>query len=179
MMETPYTIKELDALMKACISFTNQHEPYFMTGNIGGRDGVSTNIDSVRRMMDWVTETDKGLLEYCGLGQDNVPYFRLGHDANRIMENGGFKKYLHDRKLKERLERVQIWAPICISLLAAIVSILVWLAPKDSSSRIDDLTTQVNQLRADQEQTKAIVMTIRGDLDTMSSQLPTKPPTGR
>jgi len=178
-MKTPYTITELDALIHACVSFTDQHESYFMTGNIAGSDGVSADIDAVRRMMDWVAETDKGLLEYSGLGQDNVPYFRLGRDAKRIMNNGGFKRYLRNRTVRESLERVRMWAPICISLLAVIVSILAWQTPKGSSNKIDDLTTQLNGLRSDQEQTKAMVTTIRANLDTISSRLPTTTPTSR
>jgi hypothetical protein len=177
-MKIPYTITELDALMHACVSFTEQHEPNFYTGNIAGRDGVSTDIDSVKRMMDWIAETDKGLLESLGFGKDNVVYFRLGRDAQRIMNNGGFKKYFRNRTMKERLERVRIWAPIGISLLAAIVSILVWQAPKGSSSRIDDLTTQLNGLRSDQEQTKSMITAIRGDTHEGSfPPLPTTTPT--
>jgi hypothetical protein len=191
-MKSPYTITELDALMNACVSFTEQHEPNFYAGNIAGRDGVSTDIDSVKRMMEWVAETDKGVLESLGFGKDNVVYFRLGRDAQRIMNDGGFKKYLRNRTMRERLERVRIWAPIGISVLAVIISILVWQAPKDSSNRIDDLTTQLNGLRSDQEQTKAMVAAIRGDthtrsfppqhgsvtIDSSSSPLPTTTPTG-
>ena len=159
-MKTPYTIGELDALIRACVSVTEQHGQYFMTGNIAGREGVSAYIESVRRMMDWVAEADKGLLEYSGLGQDNVPYFRLGSDAKRIMNNGGFRWYLRNRNLRESLERVRLWAPISISLLALIVSILAWQTPKDTSNAIDDLTIELNRLRDDQEQTKAVMTTI-------------------
>lgn len=60
-METPYTIKELDALIHACVSFTEQHEPNFWAGNIAGRDGVSSDIPSVERMMDWVAEAIRAL----------------------------------------------------------------------------------------------------------------------
>jgi hypothetical protein len=80
--------------------------------------------------------------------------------------------------VRERLERVRIWAPIGISLLAVIISILVWQAPKGSSSRIDDLTTQLNGLRSDQEQTKAMVTAIQVDSHSgMSPPLPTNTPT--
>jgi hypothetical protein len=179
-MNVPYTIQELDALLKACVSFTDDHqEPYFMTGNIAGRGGVSPDIDSVRRMMDWVAEMDKGLLEYSGLGKDNVPYFRLGRDARRAIGNGGFKGYLRNRTRGERLERARLWAPICISVLALVVSILAWQTPKGSSGRIDDLGTQLNALRSDQEESRSILATMRADLDTISSRLPTTTPTGR
>ena len=39
--------------------------------------------------MDWVAETDKGLLEYRGFGNDNIEYCRLGLDARQMMSNGG------------------------------------------------------------------------------------------
>lgn len=175
-MTTPYTITELDALLNACVSFTEIHEPNFWAGNLAGRDGVSSDTPSVERMMDWVAQTDKGLLESLGFGKDNVVYYQLGREAKRVMIEGGFKKYLLKRKVREHLEQARIWAPIGISLLAAIVSILVWQSPKDSSKRIDDLTTQLNALRSDQEQTKAKVSTIRESVDTISASTnPTNP----
>ena len=94
------------------------------------------------------------------------------------MNDGGFKKYLRNRTVRERLERVRIWAPIGISLLAVIISILVWQAAKGSSSRIDDLTTQLNGLRSDQEQTKAMVTAIQVDSHRGTfPPLPTNTPT--
>jgi hypothetical protein len=172
-MKPPYTITDLNALMHACVSFTKVHEPDFWAGNISGRDGVSTDIPSVERMMEWVVETDKGLLESLGFGKDNVVYFRLGHDAERIMNEGGFEKYLRSKTLRERLEGVRRWASIGISFFALIVSTLVWQAPKNTSSRIDDLTAQVNGLRNEQEQIKAMVASTRSSLDTTSSAFPT------
>ncbi len=170
-MKTPYTIIELDALIRACIDFTDQHGEYFYTGNIAGREGVSPDDVPVRRMMDWVAETDKGLLEYRGFAQDNVEYFRLGLDAKRIMSNGGFKWYLRSRAQKEYLERARMWAPIFISLLALIVSFLALQIPKDSARKIDDLSAKLNALRSDQDQTRAMVTTIRANVDTISSRL--------
>src|SRR6267154_446044 len=98
-MRIPYTTERLDSLIGACVEFTEQHESYFMTGNIAGREGGSADIDEVSRMMHWVAEMDKGVLEYSGIGQDNVPYFRLGHEAMQIMTEGGFKKYLRRKRL--------------------------------------------------------------------------------
>ena len=172
-MKTPYTIAELDALMTACVSFTDQHEQYFTTGYIAGREGVNTDIDSVRRMMDWVVGTDKGLLEYSGLGKDDdVPYFRLGYDAKRMLKNGGFRTYVRDKTLRERLDYLRLWAPMCISLLAVIVSIFAWQTPKVSSSRLDELTIQLDRLRTDQQRMQA-------NLDSISSRLSTTTPIGR
>jgi len=111
----------------ACISFTDQYEQYFMVGNIAGRGSVNAELDPVRRMMDWVAETDRRLIEYTGLGKDNVPYFRLGYDARQIMKNGGFHKYFRGRQVRERLEHVRMWAPICISLLALVVAFLAFM----------------------------------------------------
>ena len=170
-MKIPYTAKELDDLIGACVEFTDQHEPYFMTGNIAGRKGVSAEIDAVRTMMDWVAETDKGVLEYSGIGKDNVPYFRLGHDARRIVTDGGFKKYLRRRRVIGHLEQVRSWSPICIALLALIVSVLVWQAPKGSSNRIDELAAQLSELRIRQAQTTTTVTTIQASLETVTSQL--------
>jgi hypothetical protein len=171
-MKTPYTAEELDALLGACIEFTGQHEPYFMAGNIAGRDGISSDIDAVRRMMDWISETDKGILEYAGIGKDNVPYFRLGHDAKQITKSGGFKKYLRRRHVIAGFEQVKIWAPVCIALLALIVSVLAWRTPQSTKSidevttRLDDVTTQVRAFQADQQQIRRRVTTIQSSLDS-------------
>jgi hypothetical protein len=163
-MNIPYTVEELDALVGACIEFTDHHEPYFITGSIAGCEGVSVDIDTVRRMMDWVSETDKGILEYSGLSKDKVPYFRLGRDAKHIMTHGGFKKYLGRRKAIARREQVRLWAPIGITLLALLVSILAWRSPQ-GTKRIDEVTTQLKALQADQQQIKSRVATIQARLD--------------
>jgi len=85
-MKTQYTIKELNALILACIEFTDRAGEDFYA-EIIAPEGVSQ--DQVRRMMDWVAETDKGLLEYRGFGNDNIEYCRLGLDARQMMSNGG------------------------------------------------------------------------------------------
>ena len=169
-MNTPYTSRELDSLLNACLDFSQSGDQYFATGNIAGREDVSADIDSIRRMMEWVVALDNALLEYSGLGQDNVPYFRLGLDAKRVMANGGFKTYLRKRQTRESLERIRLWAPICISLLALIVSILALVKPNSSSKKLDDLAAQVNRLRRDHEQAKAMPATANTDLGAAPSR---------
>lgn len=46
-MNVPYSAVDLDNLLKACIEFTAHNDTHFYTGNICGRDGVTTDIDSV------------------------------------------------------------------------------------------------------------------------------------
>ncbi len=171
-MNSPYTTEQLDALIVACVEFTDDHEPYFMTGNIAGRKGVSVDIDAVRRMMDWVSETDKGILEYSGIGKDNAPYFRLGRDAKQITTHGGFKKYFRRRKATARREQARLWAPICIAFLALIVSVLAWRAPQ-GTKRIDEVTTQLRALQADQQQIRSRIATIQSSLDAALLRLTT------
>jgi hypothetical protein len=172
LMNIPYTAEELDALIGACIEFTDCHEPYFMTGSIAGRNGVSVDIDAVRRMMDWVSETDKGILEYSGIGKDNVPYFRLGRDAKQITTHGGFKEYFRRRKAITRREQARLWAPICIALLALIVSVLAWRVPQGTKG-IDEVTTQLRALQADQQQIRSRISTIQSSLDAALLRLTT------
>jgi len=170
-MKSPYTTKELDDLIGACVEYTDQHEPYFYTGNICGRTGVSVDTDVVKRMMDWAAETDRGVLEFSGFGKDNISYFRLGRDARQVMKDGGFEKYLRRRTAIERLELVKSWSPMCIALLALFVSVLAWQAPKGSSNRIDDIAAQLHELQIRQDQTKSTVATLQAGLDTVVSQL--------
>jgi hypothetical protein len=181
-MSVPYKVEDLDALIRACIEFTDQDGSYFTTGNIVGRTGVDSDLDLVRRMMDWVSETDKGILEYSGIGMDGVPYFRIGRDAKRILGRGGFRNYLSRRHLIEVLDQMRIWAPICISLLALVVSALAWRAPQggkgadevnrridEVNKRVDEVLTQVGPLRTAQEQLGSRVATMQSNLDARRS----------
>lgn len=160
-MEIPYTITELDDLLGACIEFTELGDPYFWAGNIGGRNGVSADNDVVKRMLYWVSEMDKTIIEYTGIGKDNVPYFRLGLGGRQMMAGGGFGPNFRRKKMIEGLEQLRLWAPIGISLLALVVSFLAWQAPKGNSKRIDELSGLITALQIDQAQTKATVDVIR------------------
>lgn len=74
-MKTPFTIRELDDLLNACINFTAQHEPFFYWGNVGGADGVTADSDAVTRMLTWLARTDEQLIEDCGHAHDDIRYF--------------------------------------------------------------------------------------------------------
>jgi hypothetical protein len=170
-MTTPYTIEALDALMRACIEFTDHHDQDFYAAIIAV-EGLDS--DQVRRMMDWVVKTDNGLLEYRGFGTDNVEYFRLGPDAKQMMGDGGFKWYLRNKAKKGYLEFTRLWAPIFISLAALAVSSYGALNPKDEAKKIDKLEAQLNALQRDHDQTRSMVVEIRQNVDTISSRLPKK-----
>jgi outer membrane murein-binding lipoprotein Lpp len=172
LMNIPYTNEQLDVLIAACVEFTDHHELYFMTGNIAGRNGVSADIDEVRNMMDWVSETDKGILEYSGIGKDNVPYFRLGRDARQMRTQGGFKNYFRRRKAIARREQARLWAPICIAFLAFIVSVLAWRAPQ-GTKRMNEVTTQLRELQANQQQMRSRISTIQSSLEAAQLRLTT------
>lgn len=161
-MNIPYTAKELDDLMGACVEFTDLGDPYFWAGNIGGRHGVGADNDAVKRMLYWVSGMDKTIIEYTGFGKDDVPYFRLALGARQMMAGGGFGPYFRRKKMIESLEQLRLWAPIGISLLALVVSFFAWQAPKGNTKRIDELSSQITALRIDQTQTKATVDMIRG-----------------
>jgi hypothetical protein len=184
-MTIPYKIEELDALIRACVEFTDDFREPFFEGNIAGRTGVETDNDAVRRMMDWVSETDKGILECMGPGKDNITYFRLGYDARRIIEKGGFRTYLSQRRRIAVLDQIRTWAPICISLLSLAISVVVWTAPQGGkglvdtnrridvvNERIDGVVSQIGPLQTVQEQIRSRVDTMQSILDAMST--PTK-----
>lgn len=108
-------------------------------------------------MFAWISETDKGLLEDCGLGVDNIHYFRLGHDALGVIKSGGFAKYLRNRSRRERLEKFRLWAPIGISMAAVAVSVFALKKPIDTASKIDGLRIQLIELQSEQNKLKAAV----------------------
>lgn len=185
-MTVPYTIDELDALVRACVDFSNENEPDFYTGNIAGRAGVSPDTDSVKRMMDWVSAADRGILEYSGRGKDNIAYFRVGHDAKTFLGQGGFGPYLAQKRRKEFIVQARLWAPICISLIALVVSVLAWRSPQggkradDLNRRIDEINVRVDgaltqsvQLQAAQEQLRSRVSAMQPSVDSRPS--PPKP----
>ena len=156
-MKTPFLVADLDNLLNACIEFTAHHEPNFYTGNIGGRNGVTTDSDVVQRMFVWIAEVDKGLLEDCGFGKDDIHYFRLGHDAIDVMKSGGFAKYLRSLSWDERLEKARLWVPIGISIVAVAVSVFALKKPMDTNSKVDELRSQVVELSNELEQLKGAV----------------------
>lgn len=170
-MKIPYTTKELDDLISACVEFTDDHENYFAGFNIASRNDVSTDADKVKAMMGWVSETDKGILEFTGFDKDNILNFKLGHDARQMMQDGGFKNYFRHRRIIENLHQVKIWSPIVIALLAFIVSCLAWQEPKGSSKKIDELEAQLSELQIHQAETKNTVARLQENLRTLASQL--------
>ena len=171
-MNIPYTAEDLDALVGACVEFTDEHDPYFTTSNITGRRGVSVDSDRVRRMMDWVSETDKGILEYTGIGLHNIPYFRLGH-AGKQVAGQGFRRYFRRRKIITFGEHVRLWTPIFISALALSVSVLAWRVPQNAK-KLDELTAQVTSLKDDQHQIRGRLAAVQSNLDALEQSLKTK-----
>jgi hypothetical protein len=92
-MEISYEIKELDAMMRACVEFTDAHDPVFDAGQIAGRIGDDTDAYALKRMMEWVSKLDSGLFESLGPDKHNVTCFRLGPDAKKMIARGGFRTY--------------------------------------------------------------------------------------
>lgn len=168
-MKVPFSVVDLDNLLNACIEFTKHHEPYFYTGNIGGRNGVTVDSDVVKRMFIWIAETDKGLLEDCGFGEDNIHYFRLGHEAIEVMNSGGFAKYLRSRSRNEFLEKARLWFPIGISIGAVAVSVFALKTPMDTARKVDDLRNQLVELHNEQEQLKAAVERLTNTQEKLSN----------
>ncbi|MDO8828245.1 hypothetical protein [Methylophaga sp.] len=169
-MKAPFSVIDLDNLLHACIEFTQHHEPLFYTGNICGRNGVATDADVVQNMFSWIAETDKDLLEDCGFGKDDIHYFRLGHGAIEIMKRGGFKTYLSSRSWTERLEKVRLWAPIAISIIAIAVSLFALNKPTVTANKVDDLHSQWVELHKEQEQLKAVVERLSKAQEQLSKQ---------
>lgn len=171
-MKAPFPVTDLDNLLNACIAFTNEHEPNFYTGNIGGRNDVTTDSDAVQRMFVWIAGMDKGLLEDCGFGKDNIHYFRLGHDASEVMKSGGFATYLRSRSRNERLEKARLWAPIVISIVAIAVSVFALKMPTDTARKVDDLRSQLVELHNEQEKLKAAIVRLSNAQEKLSNHGP-------
>jgi len=176
-MKIPFSTKELDDFLNACIDFTVHHEPYFYTGNISGREGVTTDTDVLKRMMLWVAETDKGLCEDCGFGKDNIHYFRLGHHAIEVMKNGGFKAYLKQKSRTDNLKKIQLWAPIGVSMVAVIVSIFALQKPTSTSFKADVPSLRLVELQNQYEQLKTTVVRLSNTLDALPKNTPPSEPT--
>jgi hypothetical protein len=169
-MKSPYATDQLDALLAACIEFTDQYDQYFNPTLIDCQR-VGTDIDGVRRMMEWTAEMDKGILEYAGLGLHNIAYFRLGHHARRLVTEGGFKQYFRRKEMLGYLEQVKAWVPISVSLLALVVSVLSWRGRDNSAPRVDALSVRVSDLQVRQAQMTGTVAALRSSVDTIALRI--------
>lgn len=156
-MKAPFPIHELDRVLAACIDFTDHHEPYFYWAQIADRCGMTDRGDEVQRMIAWLARLDDGLLEDCGHAKDNIRYFRLGVDARRVMSTGGLGPYFQTRSRTESLERVRLWSPVGISIVAVIVSLFALNKPAANSPEVRRLRAQVTELRREQGQLEAAI----------------------
>src|SRR5262249_27975312 len=140
-------------------------------------DGVGSDTDAVKRMLDWVAGIDKGLVEPLGYGIGDIFYYQTGNEAKDILRGGGFRTYIARRKRAEFFDRAKQWSPIAISGLALIVSILAWLVPRGSngvdevrkrvdgvSERLDNAFAQISPLVASEEQLRAKVENMQSKL---------------
>ena len=168
-MKAPYTPEELDALMSACIDFPDSH---FAVGNIAGRAGISSDLNTAKELMEWTAAEHTDLLVNMGLDLHNIQYFKLGSQAKSVMEHGGIKTYLRRKRFVRNAEQVRLWLPLCISLGAATISCLAWQNPKSNAKRIDDLVSQVASLRADQVRTEAAIDAVQKKLESLPPSQP-------
>jgi len=167
-MNVPYDVADLDAFMRAAIEFDDDHGlPQFDAGNIGGRDGVTTDVAVVKRMAEWLAEKDRGLIENLGFGNDNVTYFRPGLDARAIMARGGIKAWVNRRSRIERVEKAKDWVPIVLSLVAITFTALDYFAPGVENETIGELRGQVVALGAENKETANALVAVQSRVDSM------------
>lgn len=172
-MKTPYTIEELDSLIGACINFSDHTgEVQFYQGNIAGRKDVRPDPDHVKRIMEWVAEVDRGILEGMGFGTDHIYYYRLGPHARQLMQEGGFRKYFRKKQQRKAVEGWLHWSPIVIALFALLISAAAWLFPREGSERIEELGLQMEELRVEQSDLKAAFQALKDaeQADTVAVQ---------
>lgn len=166
-MRPPYDPIRLDAFMKAAIEFSDTHEAQFYAGNIAGRDGVDVDIETVKRMADWLAETDRGLLESLGFGKHDITYYRLGFDARHVMTHGGMVGYFRRRRRARQVEQFRTWVPICTAIVAVCFTALTYLRPTQADKERDALREQVATLRAEWQLTAKSLASLHARLDAM------------
>jgi hypothetical protein len=166
-MTTPYAVASLDAFINAAIEWTGHHGSQFYAGNIAGREGLPDDVEEVKRMADWLVETDRGLLETLGFGTDDITYYRLGHDARRVMTTGGFAAYFRRKRRTKQREQFRTWVPICTAVIAILFTALTYFAPRRSDEKVDELREQVLALRRDMNQTTTLVQLLQARSDSL------------
>jgi hypothetical protein len=167
-MKVPYDVEDLDAFMRAAIEFDDSHGlQQFYAGNIGGREGVTTDVAIVKRMAEWLAEKDRGLIENLGFGNDNVTYFRPGLDARATMARGGMKAWINRRSRAEQVEKAKDWVPIVVSLVAITFTALGYFAPRVKTESIEELRGQVVALGAENKRTAKALFVIQSRVDSM------------
>jgi hypothetical protein len=166
-MTIPYAVASLDSFMNAVIEWTGHHGSQFYSGNIAGRDGLPDDVEEVKRMADWLAETDRGLLETLGFGTDNITYYRLGHDARRVMTTGGFAAYFRGKRHAKQREQFRTWVPICTAVAAIFFTALTYFAPRHTDKNVDELREQLVALRRDMKQTTTLVQLLQARSDSL------------
>ena len=147
-MKPIYDATELDNIIKACLEFKKiAPQDHFYVGNIGGRKNVPPSTDGMLlKKMKYISGLDIAVLEYLGLGKNDIQYFEIGPRAKKFLSEGGFKNYYEQLKKEALLKDLSKWLPILISLIALIVATLTWLYPVNSEDKIEKLEHRIEQL---------------------------------
>jgi hypothetical protein len=153
--------------MNAAIEWTGHHGSQFYSGNIAGRDGLPDDVEEVKRMADWLAETDRGLLEALGFGTDDISYYRLGHDARRVMTTGGLAAYFRKKRRARQREQLRTWLPICTAVIAIVFTALTYFAPRHTDEKVDELREQLLVLRRDMNKTTTLVQLLQARSDSL------------
>lgn len=176
-----FTPKNVDALLRACVEYRNDHGLYFYAGNLAGRQGLSADSEQVKQLMDWVVETDDKLLAFNGFGNDNISYYRLGRDAEELLTNGGYRNYLARKKRRTALSQASIWLPVAASISAVVVSYLAWQAPKDDrqamarmAERLGSIQTQLDVQKSTERELTIAIDDVRKELALMAREVQAK-----
>lgn len=177
-MKTPYTFKELDDLLEACIEFTDgTGQAEFYAGNIAGRGAVIADFDYVKRAMEWLAETDRGILESVGFDMHNIYHYRLGTQARQLLRDGGFRNYFRKKNRQRALEGWLRWSPLAIAFIALLISAAAWLFPRERAGGIEQLGSEMEVLKSEQEALKKAFATLEQPepTDSTANQEPPRP----
>lgn len=166
-MKTPYTTRELDDLIEACIEFTDSTgQTEFYQGNIAGRKAVSSDLDHVKRIMEWLAGMNHDILEGVGFDVHHVYHYRLGPHARQLVQEGGFRDYFRKKNRQSIFEEWLRWSPVAIAFIALLISAAAWLFPRERPGRIGQLESQMEKLRTEQENLKKAFGSLKETADS-------------
>ena len=178
----PFTPESVDALLRSCLEYRADHGPYFCVGEIAGGQHLPPDIDQVKELMDWVVETDNKLLAFAGYNKDNVACYRLGRDAEAMMNSGGFKAYMTRKKRIAALSHASVWLTVVASIAAVVVAVLAWRAPKNDeqafdkiSERLGSLETQLRAQKSTDDRLATAIEDVRKQVKAVAQRVQAKP----
>lgn len=164
-MTRPYDVKTIDAVLQRSIEVEDSLRREFYAGEIPGGGPVPTGSPEVKLMLERISRWNSDLIENLGMDAQNITYFRVGAAAREVMRRGGVGALARRAQVAGALKAS---VPIAIALLAAAISTLSWLKPREPAHRgEDELKARLAELDSSRAMADREILGLRASLDSL------------